>query len=253
MQRKVFLLSLTILFSCTLLNAQTKEEFLAFYNKFAPVEFDLLHIYTNGQQEKAAYNSKSTYPFKGKTIVPSMKPSLEKLLDLDSNKEFFALYRYTIIPQVEGLIIRMYDEESLSNSIYNVIYKHETNTMEEGVLLAYDYQAEGGSGAVQSWLLDLNEDGFSDILTRSYYDRYELKKDTDDLEHIHKEESHLVVFENLVFKGTLVKDNDLQKSLEKSFPYRAIQAPFIEEKTQKEVLKLLKFKKSGLVIPSEND
>jgi hypothetical protein len=211
----------------------------------------LLHIYTDGPQEKATYNSKSSYPFKGKKIVSSIAPFLEKLLDLDANKDFFALYRYSITSQVEGLIIRMYDKETLSNSIYTLIYDSKTNTVEQVIQLAYDYQAEGGSGAVQSWLLDFNEDGLPDVLTRSYYDRYDLKKYSDDLEHIHKEESYLVIFDNLRFNSTLVQNRNLQQNLEKEFPYRAIQAPFMQEQTQKAVLKMLK--KGGLLIPSEHD
>ncbi|MBL4648352.1 MAG: hypothetical protein JKY03_01380 [Aureispira sp.] len=251
MSHKLFLLSAIILFNYTFLNAQTKEEMLFFYNKFEPIEFDLLHIYTNGPQEKSTYNPKSSYPFKGKAIVSSRTPFLEKLLDIDAGKDFFALYRYSITTQVEGLIIRMYDKETLSNSIYTLVYHHKTNTLEEGIQLAHDYQAEGGSGAIQSWLLDLNEDGLPDVLTRSYYDRYDLKQDSDDLEHIHKEESYLVIFDNLIFNNTLIHNRDLQKNLEKEFPYRSIQAPFMQEQTQKAVLKMLK--KGGLVIPSEQD
>ena len=251
MYRKLVFLSSIVLFSHTFLSAQTKEEMLSFYNTFEPVEFDLLHLYTDGRQEKAKYSSKSSYPFKGKIIIPSIAPLLEELLELDSGKDFFAIYRYTIAPQIEGLIIRIYDKEMLSNSIYNLSYNRKTNTLEEGIQLAYDYQAEGGSGAIQSWLLDLNQDGLPDVLTRSYYDRYELKKDSDDLEHIHEEESYLVVFDNLIFNRTFVKSINLQKTLEKEFSYRPIQAAFMKEQTQKEVLKLLK--KGGLFIPSEND
>lgn len=251
MSTKLFLLSLIILLSHSLISAQTKEELLSFYNQFKPVEFDLLHIYTNGQREQATFNPKSSYPFQGKKIASSFAPFLEKRLDIEADQDFFAISRYTIAPQIEGLLIRMYDKEMLSNSIYTLIYNHKTNSLEEGIQLAYDYQAEGGSGAVQSWLLDLNEDGLPDVLTRSYYDYYELKEDSDDLEHIHKEESHLVVFDNLKFKSTLVNNGALQQNLEKEFPYRSIQAPFMKEKTQQDVLNLLK--KGGLLIPSEHD
>lgn len=251
MSRKLSLLSSIILLSYTFLNAQTKEELLSFYNQFEPVEFDLLHVYTDGRQEKAIYNPKSSYPFKGKAILPSMAALLEKRLDLDPNKEFFAIYRYEIRPQIEGLLVRVYDKDMLSNSIYTLVYNHQTQSIAEGVLLASDYQAEGGSGAEQSWLFDFNKDNFPDVLTRSYYDRYDFKKKSDNLEHIHQEESYLTIFEAFAFNSKLVENKDLQKDLEKEFPYRSIQAPFVKEKTQKEILKLLK--KSGLVIPSETD
>lgn len=251
MHRQLLLLSLIMLFNHSSLSAQTKEEMLSFYKTFEPIEFDLWHIYTNGQQKKAIYNAKSSYPFNGKKIVGSVIPSLEKILTLDTGKEFFAVARYTISTPIEGLIVRIYDEDMLSNSIYNLAYNRKTNTITEGILLAYDYQAEGGSGAVQSWLFDLNKDGFSDVLTRTYYDRYDLKKDSEDLEHIHEEKTEVVIFEDLIFKNTVVNNKNLQQSLEQEFPYRPIQAPFLKEKTQKEILKL--FKKGGLVIPSEHD
>jgi hypothetical protein len=231
--------------------AQTKKEIQSFYDKFDPVEIDLLHIYTTGPQEKATYDPKSNYPFKGKAIDPSITPLLGSLLDVYSDNVFFSICRYTIQPNLEHLMIRIYHKETLSNSIHTLIYNTQTKSIKQGVLLADDYQSEGGSGAEQSWLLDLNEDGFTDILTRNYYDKYELKEDSDDLLHIHKEESYLVTFEGRTFKNTLIKDKNLQQSLEKEFPFRAIQAPFMKESTQKEILKLLK--RGGLVIPSEND
>lgn len=69
------------------------------------------------------------------------------------------------------------------------------------------------------------------------------------LDLIHKEESHLVLFENLMFNSTLVKNKDLQKKIAQEFPYYFDVNTLPKESTQKEILKL--FKKGGLVIPSE--
>lgn len=252
MQNKFILLSSILFFSSTFLNAQTEKEYLSFFNHFNPIESDLLHIYTDGPQEKSTYSPNSTYPFKGELIEPSTTFLLEELLEVDApSNDFYAIGRYPINAQLEGLILRVYDQEILRNSIYNLIYNTQTNSIEQGISLAHDYQTEGGNGAEQSWLIGLGGDNFTDLLTRNYYEKYTPKEGSEELEHTHKERSYLVTVENLRFKHILVEDSRLQKKLEKEFAYDGpTQIPFIKEQTGKELLQLLK---GGLVIPSEND
>lgn len=61
---------------------------------------------------------------------------------------WYGIYSFFVInTQTDGLIIRLHDKETSNNSIYNLIYNLKTCTIKKGILLAYDYYAEGGSCA----------------------------------------------------------------------------------------------------------
>ncbi|WP_052599849.1 hypothetical protein [Aureispira sp. CCB-QB1] len=246
---KPFLFALFILLNTNILFAQTKKQLSNFYQNFDSIKFELLHLYTDGLQATASYSSNSSYPFKGKKINPP--PLLKKVLKVDHTNDYFAIFRYSIAPQIEGLILRVYDQEMQSNTIYNLIYNTSTQTIRESILLAHDYQAEGGSGATQSWILDLDNNHQLDILTRSYYDKYEYKNASEEVHLIHRENSYLNIVKQSHFQRTPVQNEDLQQLIANDFPYRPIYAPFMSEDTHKKLLNNIK--KSGLVIPSETD
>lgn len=252
MRYQLFLLVSIFLMNPLLSSAQGQKALLSFYYKFDPITFDRLHVYTDGPQKEAMYNLESTYPFKGKSIeLGALAPLVEKLLEVDPEHSFFAVARYPIQAKLEGLILRVYDEDFSNNAIYNLVYNIENNTLIQVFLLAHDYHSEGGSGATQSWILDLNQDLVVDVLTRSYYDRYEMIKHSDDLKHIHEESSHLNIYKSIGFDQTIVNHKSLQQRLEKNFPYRPVDAATLEAETQQEILQFLK--KGGLLVPSETD
>lgn len=252
MHYQLLLLASFFLINPSLSTAQGQKALLSFYQNFDLITFDRLHIYTDGPRDKALYSLESNYPFKGKAIkLGVVGPLVEQLLEVDPDHDFFAIARYPIQAKLESLILRVYDKNLLSNSIYNIVYNIESNTLVQGFLLAHDYYSEGGSGATQSWVLDLNEDLVVDVLTRSYYDRYEIIENSDDLKHIHEEHSYLNIFKTIGFDHKMIDSKSLQKELEKAFHYRPIDANFLDKKTQKELLQFLK--KDGLVIPSEKD
>jgi hypothetical protein len=79
MYNKLLLFNSILLFNCTFLPAQTEKEGLSFYNNFNSIEFDLLHIYTDGSQERSYLVIFECLRFKH-TLVKnsSLQQSLEK-------------------------------------------------------------------------------------------------------------------------------------------------------------------------------
>ncbi|BDS09717.1 hypothetical protein [Aureispira anguillae] len=242
MPTKYSFLLLLILLAHQYTVAQNTNPFSSLRTKFQLVDFNLLHVYTDGPQETGNYSAQSIYPFKGSLLEPQLVLLLEQHLTLDTeDKTYFASYRYPITEAQEVLILRVYDQAMQQNVIYGLVYNHQSQQFIQTIELATDYYAEGGNGATQSWLTQLDQNTSKDILTRTYYETYQADKDDpEEFKRIFKDQVYLQIWDVANFKKITVTDLELKKCLQKQFHYLPATGIVLDDATQQSLEQWLK-------------
>lgn len=142
-----------------------------FYQEFEETQAEDLHIYAFARIP-ADFSTTSRYPFKGARLDTSYFSLMEKLLDPYSSylpeDAFFALSRYYLTGRYEGLLLREYRDAGGEHHIHLLIYDNESQRMVHHQTLAYGYGYEGSMGGQESWIVDINQDGQLDLLSRQW-------------------------------------------------------------------------------------
>lgn len=189
-----------------------------FYSLFTEIEFDVLHIYSFARCP-GTFRETSTYPFKGIEIDSTSFSLLEDGLDpidIDiKDSRFYATYRFYLTSKLEVLLLREFHDGGQEHHIHYLVYDHSKNNITEAVKLSYAYGYEGSSGAMESWILDLNKDGQKDILTRSWSHSY-IGRDALEVSH---DSTVISIWKENELIQTGISDTLLKKQLENDFPY----------------------------------
>lgn len=175
MKKKCCFLSL-LLFSFFSIFAQSS--FSEFRNFFQEVKFDYLHVYSEWNNTESEHPKGSLYSFKGSKI-DSFHYSLfhqqilqinskHLLYDVPTGDYYAGIYRFFISQTQEAFIVRGHSEGMREQPIYCLVFDLVQNKCIQAIELSDFFGYESAFGNKEAWLLDLNEDGILDILTRSW-------------------------------------------------------------------------------------
>ena len=199
-----------------------------FYSLFSEVDFETLTVYTHGRVP-AKYPKTSLYPFKGQKVNPSLHYLLGSEKNTDSFSELFATYRFYINPTLEALLIREYTVPE--HRMYCLVYDNQHKKVLKEIELAYNYGYEGSFGGKQSSFLDINKDGFVDILTRFWEQHVYSSINSDSIYFEEVDSLYFQIWSKGKFEKVLIKDEKIVHNLKNSFQfYHPSQLPYQDEK-----------------------
>lgn len=159
-------------------NLFAQSSFTDFKRFFEEVKFDYLHVYSEWNNNDSEYPKGSLYSFKGNKIDSSyyslfhsqiLKSNSKYLLyDVPTGDYYAGIYRFLLSETQEAFIIRGHSESMREQPIYCLVYDFIKHEFVQSIELADFFGYESAFGNKEAWLLDLNEDGVLDILTRSW-------------------------------------------------------------------------------------
>lgn len=175
MKKKYSFLSFLLLSVFSLFAQSSFSDFKRFFQE---VKFDYLHVYSEWNNNDAEYPKGSLHPFKGNKIDSSYYSlfhaqilninSKYLLNDVPTGDYYAAIYRFFISQTQQAFIVRGHSESMREQPIYCLIFDIVENKCIQAIQLADFFGYESAFGNKEAWLLDLNEDGVLDILTRSW-------------------------------------------------------------------------------------
>lgn len=229
---------------CAQINAQEKN-IDAFYNLFEEIEFDVLPVYTY-MRHPEMFQETNPYLFKGEKLDTVYYELLVDVLEsIDTELKYsslFALRRFYLTSQLEVLLIREYHDGGSEHHIHYVLFDNQKRSLLNTYKLAYSYGYEGGSGNTESWLLDINEDGFKDILTRHWTESYS----GPDANYYFEDTFRVLLWKEDAFLEIPIDDPALEKQLIQDFPFHL--EPGLSYQTGKKFFDYLN-KTEGIEIP----
>ncbi|MCP4522330.1 MAG: hypothetical protein GY827_11670 [Cytophagales bacterium] len=196
---------------------------IPFAHLFKEIETTKLHVYTHA---RITFTETTTFPFKGKKIEKSEKAFWKALADTsdlkyDKYDELFATYHFAVSKDLEAFIVRQSMSEGIENPVYYLLYDIPKKKFVKMYFLAHAYGYESASGTTETWLVDLNNDGYKDFLTYSLSE-HSIMDTLGDVEFVYTEETSVTFFEKGNLKKVMVQDSSLIKNLRKDFPlYRS--------------------------------
>lgn len=193
-------------------------KFQDFKKFFQPVEFEYLHVYSFARIP-GKFASTSLYPFKGEKVDSTYFTLFENVIEpIDmkaSYSDFYAAYRFYLTGKQEVFLLREFHEGGSEHHIHFLVYDHAKQNFVKSRKLSYAYGYEGAWGQQESWLLDLNQDGILDLVTRKYSESFIGA----DAEKIVEDSVLIGTWKNDDFVFVNVQDSVLKKSLEQKFPF----------------------------------
>lgn len=188
----------------------------SFFKLFEEVEFEQLQVYSFDRIE---FKKTDVYPYKGQKINKENLIFLEDFFDslALSYNDFFAVYHYPINKELEGFLVRESISEGTENMIYCLIYDLSKQRFIHQIELANAYSYESASGGFETWLIDLNKDGYHDFLTYSQEELLSMENGEVDLKYIQK--TFITFFEKKELKEIEIIDTLFKKQLLQDFPF----------------------------------
>ncbi len=192
------------------------QDFQKLYSLFEEIEFqelNSLHLFTLGRRHDL--RPTALYPFKGKKIPKELHKLLNATLKKDYELTLYACMRFYINGTTEALIIREYQDSGSESILYFLVYNNKKEEITQSVFLSNCYGYEGGEGATDSWIIDIDNDGQKDILTRGYQ-VYHIGENAD---YHRNDTTYIHTWKNNKLVSTIVKDKITQEKLAEDFPY----------------------------------
>ncbi len=214
------IITLLLLLTISINQTFSQENMDSFRLLFTEVEFDVIHVYSFGRKP-ANLPKMGTYPFKGQEINNEFSPIVKSGMVLSNPdiemeySRFFATHRFYISGNLEGFLIREVQGDGVEHHIHYFIYDDHQKQFIKTINLSYAYAYEGGFGAKESWILDVDKDGRKDIITRGWRQYFH---GSDGIEEFFPETS-ISLWRNGKLTTMEIADTLLQKQLETDFPY----------------------------------
>lgn len=214
---------------------------------FSQVKFDLLQVYTLGRVP-GDFPSTSWYPFKGQRLHPALSAAISQALDEDPSlyDAYYATHKFDLTARYEGCLLRAFYEGGSEHHIYLLVYDRDAQRIHQTAEIAYSYGYEGGQGAMESWLTDLNGDGVVDILSRSWAESQ--IPEGDSLRATHQDRVRLGIWDGEQFVLMGVVDAQLQAQIENQFSYHGEE--FVDLRVREGVAAYLKHQGHPSLIPT---
>lgn len=155
-------------------SAQELSAFVTFDAVFEEVEFDMFKVdsYDPTHETITAGTSapieevERNKQLKGTKLSNGLVQTLLPAESTDKAWSFYGLYKFVIDEQNIGYIVRSGKGEYQNDNIIDLyIYNNNTHQFVGKENLSKIYSNKTMLGVVQSWLLDLNNDGFLDVLS----------------------------------------------------------------------------------------
>lgn len=155
-------------------SAQELSAFVTFDAVFEEVEFDMFKVdsYDPTHETITAGTSapieevERNKQLKGTKLSNSLVQTLLPAESTDKARDFYGLYKFNVDEQNIGYIVRSgKGEYQNDNNIDLYVYNNNTHQFVGKENLSKIYSNKTMLGVVQSWILDLNNDGFLDILS----------------------------------------------------------------------------------------
>lgn len=212
----------------------------SFLNLFEEIEFEQLHVYSFARIE---FNSTHTFPYKGQKIPKESLSFLIPIIDSSSvsYRDFFAISHFPVSKTLEGYLVRESIGQGTENVIYYLLYDLSKKQFINKVTLANAYSYESASGSFETWLLDLNKDGYLDFLKHSQEELLSMENGEVDL--VYSFQTFITFFEkgkmkeieiiDTVFKEQLLKDFPCHKRSYLSYPLQSQLKVFLKNQGQK--------------------
>ena len=146
-----------------------------FRTYFQEARFDYLHVYSEWNSNEAEYPPGSIFDYNGKKIdkgyyawfhaqIVAIKDPL-----YGAEPDFYAgVYRFLLSARSEVFVIRGHEQSMREQPVYYVVYDRVLQKFTQAFEVSNFFGYESAFGNRESWLIDLNEDGVLDILTRSW-------------------------------------------------------------------------------------
>lgn len=190
----------------------------AFISLFQEIEFEGKHVYSFSRKP-SDFPSTSTYPYKGILIDSSFHSLFTEIdpEDLDP-PAFYATYRFFVNYNIEALLVRESQIQGTEHHIHFLVFNHEKNKVTSSLTLSYQYGYEGGFGGMESWIMDVDNNGIKDVVSRMWSE-LQFTDYEGEFVQTHHDSVTISIFDGTKFQEIGVKDTLLQKGIEADFPY----------------------------------
>ncbi len=220
-ERTIKILTQLILFLSLTVNCSFAQHTITkpFYALFQEIEFEVLHVYSF-PRIPGIFPATGYYQYKGTKIDSTFYDLMDNGVVKPINREweythFFATFRFHLTSNLEVLLVREFHEGTREQCIHYLIYDRVKEQLIGSKLITNAYEDEGFFEAMESWILDLNEDGQKDILTRSCREEFLAP----DAYMEYQDRVSISIWSNKKLLEREITDTILKKQLEADFPY----------------------------------
>lgn len=191
--------------------------FQLLYNLFSEAEFESLHLYSFAHRP-GDFRETEIYPFKGRRISPGLLDLFkDHITSIDLNpadSDFYACQRFFLTDTLEVLLVREFHDGGMEHHIHLLMYDNVREHVTGSLKGAHAYGYESGWGKLESYITDLDGDGYLDVLGRKYEAGYS------DGNHFELDSITVHVWMGTEWKAVPVTESGMLGNLRDKFPYQ---------------------------------